>query len=49
MNNNDMFNFHENKTVKKKNITYQYPSFDQSQLKHSAMIAVVGSTGAGKT
>ncbi len=47
--NNEMINFYENKLVKEKNIKYHNPAFEVSQIKHPAMIAVVGSTGAGKT
>ncbi len=46
---NEMINFYEKKLVKEKNITYHNPAFEISQIKHPAMIAVVGSTGAGKT
>ena len=48
-NNNDMVNFYELKIVKDKNVKYHNPSFESSQIKHPSMIAVVGSTGAGKT
>jgi hypothetical protein len=47
--NNEMINFYENKLVKEKNIIYHNPAFEVSQIKHPAMIAVVGSTGAGKS
>lgn len=49
MSNNNMINFYDVKEVKKLNKHYHNPSFENSQIKHPAMIAVVGATGSGKT
>ncbi len=47
--NNAIINFYDCKKVKEKAIQYHNPSFQCSQIKHPSMIAVIGSTGSGKT
>ena len=44
-----MINFYESKLVKKHVTNLPQPSYDKTNIKHSATILVCGQTGAGKT
>jgi hypothetical protein len=48
-NNNEIYNFYENKEVKKMTDKYENPNFNVHQIPHPSRIGVIGGSGTGKT